>query len=255
MPKECFPHLGDFHHFLFLFCVNQKAFAWSSTNKKVLIIDDVQKPNIVHFTVKLNFLIKKKKRNATPQIGELVTRWHKAIPRLVNGNWECPHSEEATPPLSFFCLYTNSQGYGSQMDPNYVRQGLVAPFFIADLEKGGGWMVCLLAVGGGWFQVHPTLMAALGFFLFSIFFPFVFFFLFWHFGYRVIQLKEVNKKKAMCGKGGVHSAWWQLGVFTMSPASPVRWLQKQKEKKEQLDAIMVLAQTQFFLKRRKCAIQ
>lgn len=57
-----FPHLGGFHRFLFLFCVNQKAFAWSSANKKVLIIDDIQKPNIVHFTVKLNFLIKKKER-------------------------------------------------------------------------------------------------------------------------------------------------------------------------------------------------
>lgn len=67
-----FPHLGGFHCFLFLFCVNQKAFALSSDDKKVLIIEDIQKPNIVHFTVKLNFLIKKRKKiNATPQIGEL----------------------------------------------------------------------------------------------------------------------------------------------------------------------------------------
>lgn len=55
-----FPHLGGVQSFFF-FCVNQKAFARSSANKKVLIIDDIQKPNIVHFTVKLNFLIKKKK--------------------------------------------------------------------------------------------------------------------------------------------------------------------------------------------------
>lgn len=57
-----FPHLGGVQSFLFLFCVNQKAFVQSSANKKVLIIDDVQKPNVVHFTVKLNFLIKKKER-------------------------------------------------------------------------------------------------------------------------------------------------------------------------------------------------
>lgn len=48
------------------------------------------------------------------------------------------------------CLYANSRSHGSQMDPSYMRQWFERSFFIAGLEKGGGWMVIrLLAVGGG----------------------------------------------------------------------------------------------------------
>lgn len=68
---------------------------------------------------------------------------NKAITQLVNENLGKVHILKPRPlcPLPLFCVYINSRGHGSQMDPNYMCQVLEVLFFTSGLEKGGGWMV------------------------------------------------------------------------------------------------------------------